>query len=107
MHLGVTQGGDCARPFLTIDGVAEGAVSADGRVAGVYLHGLFAADGWRRAFLSELGAESDPGFFYERGIEATLDRLAGHLERHLDFERLWRIARDLDENSETTSAISF
>ena len=42
----------------TIGGRPDGAISADGRVAGTYLHGLFAADGFRRAFLAGLGARS-------------------------------------------------
>ncbi|MDJ0896765.1 MAG: cobyric acid synthase, partial [Alphaproteobacteria bacterium] len=41
MHMGVTAGADCARPMLTLsqdDGARpDGAVSADGRIAGCYL----------------------------------------------------------------------
>ena len=33
-------------------GGPDGAVSADGRIAGCYLHGLFASDAFRRAFLA-------------------------------------------------------
>ena len=36
-------------------GGPDGAVSADGLVAGCYLHGLFASDPFRRAFLARLG----------------------------------------------------
>src|SRR5581483_9571642 len=39
MHMGVTTGADCARPFGHIAGdAAEGAISADGRVFGTYIH---------------------------------------------------------------------
>src|SRR6202166_5254853 len=42
MHMGVTEGRDCARPFARLaDGSPEGAVSADGRVIGTYINGLF------------------------------------------------------------------
>src|SRR5215468_4815293 len=42
MHMGTTAGPDCARPFARLsDGAAEGAMSADGRVIGTYIHGLF------------------------------------------------------------------
>src|SRR5580692_9913563 len=42
MHMGVTQGPDCTRPFARLlDGTPEGAMSADGRVVGTYVHGLF------------------------------------------------------------------
>ena len=53
MHMGVTEGPDRARPFARLaDGVAEGAVSADGRVIGTYIHGLFADDSQRSAWLA-------------------------------------------------------
>ncbi len=52
MHMGVTEGPDCARPFARLaDGSAEGAMSADGRVIGTYVHGLFADDRQRSAWL--------------------------------------------------------
>ena len=54
MHVGRTTGTGLARPMLRLAGNAEGAVSADGRVMGCYLHGLFAADAFRHAFLSHL-----------------------------------------------------
>jgi adenosylcobyric acid synthase len=92
MHVGVTTGPGAARPMIDLDGRAEGAVSADGRVAGCYLHGLFAADAWRRAFLAQLGAVPDPALDYDAGVEATLDRLADHLDRHLDIGALLEIA---------------
>ncbi|MGV8832419.1 MAG: cobyric acid synthase [Devosia sp.] len=89
MHMGVTQGPDIERPFAQIDGVDEGAVSADGRVQGTYLHGLFTADGFRRAVL---GNVASPDFAYEASIEQTLDDLADHLERHLDIDALLGLA---------------
>ncbi len=50
IHLGRTVGADCARPFAYIDGTPDGAVSANGRIMGTYLHGCFASDGFRAAF---------------------------------------------------------
>src|SRR5690606_33186347 len=41
IHLGLTSGPDTERPFVVIDGKADGARSADGRVLGTYVHGLF------------------------------------------------------------------
>ena len=42
IHIGVTHGADMERPFLRREqGEAEGAVSANGLVAGAYVHGLF------------------------------------------------------------------
>ncbi|HEX3500191.1 MAG TPA: cobyric acid synthase, partial [Stellaceae bacterium] len=42
MHVGTTTGPGMARPMLRLGDGGAGAVSADGRVAGCYLHGLFA-----------------------------------------------------------------
>jgi adenosylcobyric acid synthase len=64
----------------------------DGLVAGCYLHGLFATDGFRRAFVKNLGGAADADFAYEAHVEATLDALAAHLERHLDIASLLDIA---------------
>jgi adenosylcobyric acid synthase len=93
MHVGKTTGPDLDRPFLTFsDGRYDGAVSQDGRVAGCYVHGLFASDAARAAFLSELGGETS-GESYEATVDGVLDRLAEHLARHIDIERLLTLAK--------------
>ncbi|MBO6716935.1 MAG: cobyric acid synthase [Rhizobiaceae bacterium] len=92
MHVGETTGPDTLRPFATIEGKPEGAISTDRLVAGTYVHGLFADDCQRAACVKQLGGEvSDLN--YEAGVEATLDALAVHLEAHLDIDALIRIAR--------------
>ena len=93
IHMGASEGTDRARPFLVLDGRNEGAVSADGRVAGCYLHGLFAADRFRAKFLGDLGAAVDTGLAFEAMVDRTLDRLADHLETVVDLDRLLAIAR--------------
>ena len=92
MHLGVTSGPGLARPMLQLDGHPDGAVSADRCVVGCYLHGLFASDPFRRAFLARLGAAAGT-IEYEPMIENVLARLADHLERHLDVPALLAAAR--------------
>jgi adenosylcobyric acid synthase len=96
MHLGTTTGAATARPMLELhDGDAyrpEGARSPDGLVAGCYLHGLFAGDAFRGAFLETLGGAGDSGLRYDSRVETTLDALAAHLERDLDIARLIEIA---------------
>jgi adenosylcobyric acid synthase len=88
MHMGVTSGPDCQRRFATLeDGRADGAMSADGRVSGTYVHGFFADDSQRAAWLKRLGGQSS-GLDYDNGIERVLDDLARHLERHLDLDGL-------------------
>lgn len=92
MHMGRSHGPALDRPMLRLAGKADGAVSADGRIMGCYLHGLFAADRFRRAFLASLGHAIADGPSYEADIEATLDAWADHLEAHLDVARLLDIA---------------
>jgi adenosylcobyric acid synthase len=91
IHLGRTSGPDCARPLLRIGDAPDGAIAAGGRVQGCYVHGLFAADGFRKAWLAGFGRES--ALSYDAELEATLDALADHCERHLAVDRLIAIAR--------------
>ncbi len=93
MHMGVTAGPDCKRPFAILaDGSPEGAVSADGRVIGTYVHGLFADDLQRAAWLRRFAGGSAT-IAYEALIERTLDAFAAHLAAHLDLDRLLTLAR--------------
>ncbi len=91
IHLGRTDGPDRARPWLERDGIGEGAISADGRVRGSYVHGLFSDDGFRRSFLTRIGAQPSD-LQYESEVDRTLDRLADHLEEHLETEAILRYA---------------
>jgi adenosylcobyric acid synthase len=93
MHMGVTTGPDAARPLIGFDdGRADGAVAADGRVAGTYVHGLFADDAQRRAWITRLGG-TPSALSHDAEVERTLDALAAHLEAHVDIDRLLKIAR--------------
>ena len=92
IHLGRTHGPDCARPVTLIDGVADGATSADGRVRGTYLHGIFGNGGFRRACLQAVGIASS-GADHGPVVEQALDEIAIELERVVDFDRLLTIPR--------------
>ena len=93
MHMGITEGPDRARPFSRLaDGTMDGAVSANGRVLGTYVHGLFADDRQRSAWLARLGA-GPPTVAYEELVEKTLDHLANHLRTFVDLDRLLSLAR--------------
>ena len=83
IHLGVTEGADCARPPVRIGNRADGALSPDGSVMGTYLHGLFGNDAYRRALLSTFGIEGDR-LSYREGVDRALDELAAELESLLD-----------------------
>jgi adenosylcobyric acid synthase len=98
IHMGRTAGAPDMRPMLMLGDRAEGAVSADGRVEGCYIHGLFAADGYRRAWLDRVraarGLAAGTGAFsYEVEIDAVLDRLAAHVAAAVDLDAILEIAR--------------
>jgi len=93
MHIGKMRGPGLARPMIEIDGRPDGAVSADGLVMGCYLHGIFASDDFRRAFLSRLRDGRPQEEAYEAKVEATLDALADHLEANCDLDALLAIAQ--------------
>jgi adenosylcobyric acid synthase len=93
MHIGHTSGPATERPLVRFDdGRSDGAMSPDGRVCGTYVHGLFAADEARAAWLAALGASPAP-LSYDSTVENALDTLAEHIERHVDVDRLLTLAQ--------------
>jgi adenosylcobyric acid synthase len=94
MHMGQTTGPACAAPFAIIGSQPEGARSDDGLVTGTYLHGVFASDEFRSAFLANRGVAGS-GLADEASIETTLDALADHLEACLDLDALLALARPI------------
>lgn len=94
MHLGLSEGPARHRPWFRLsDGREDGAVAENGRVMGTYVHGAFASDEFRRVFLAKLRQNRSGGATYETGIEAALDGLAQHLEKHLDLDALLALAK--------------
>jgi adenosylcobyric acid synthase len=93
MHVGRSTGAGLARPMLDLGGRPDGAVSADGRIMGCYLHGLFAADGFRQVFIGRLRERAASGVAYEAEVESALDALAEHLEASVDVAGLLEVAR--------------
>lgn len=92
IHMGRTEGPDCARPLLRLGGEEDGAVSRSGRVSGCYLHGIFASDAFRGAYLGALGATSS--VIFEDQIEETLDALGAHIEKYFDLDALLAAAAE-------------
>ena len=88
MHMGETNGPDRARPVARFDdGRADGAISADGLVAGSYVHGLLAHPDQRHAWLARIGAAGG-GVDYRASIDQALDGIAVVLERHVDIDAI-------------------
>ncbi len=91
IHLGETTGPDADYgTWLDMDGTPHGASSAQGRIRGAYLHGIFADDAFRAAYLDQFGGSAD--IAYEPMIDEVLDALAAHLRAHLNLQDLWKIA---------------
>lgn len=89
IHMGRTTGEES--PFLAAGGHLAGAVSADGRVAGTYLHGLLHNDGWRASLLEALGRPRTAGPAPASSAEArdaAFERLADVVEEHIDLARV-------------------
>jgi len=106
IHLGRTRREAGCAPLLglrregTLEEVEDGAVSADGRTAGSYLHGLVDDDDFRHGLVDALrrgsGLAPATGFAaWTRERNARFDRLADHVRAALDVEALagWVTAR--------------
>ncbi|MDA7947842.1 MAG: cobyric acid synthase [Hyphomicrobiaceae bacterium] len=92
IHLGQSEGPDCARPFAKIGDHEDGARSSDGRIEGTYLHGVFTSDVFRAAYLKNLGASDTQNFAYDATVDETLDALGAHMEQHVDLDMLLDVA---------------
>jgi adenosylcobyric acid synthase len=93
MHVGSTIGPGNSRPLLRFaDGTPDGAVSHDGRVAGCYVHGLFAMTAARSVLVSSLGAQPE-GENHSARVDAALEEIAGVLASCLDIDSIINIAR--------------
>ncbi len=92
IHMGYTDGPDCARAMVNFDGRFDGAISRQGNVRGCYLHGLFGADTYRKQLLKQLGFEADENLSYSASVEQALDELANAMEQYLDIDGLLGVA---------------
>lgn len=93
IHAGRTSGPDCARPMLHLTDGPDGATRADGLVEGSYVHGIFAADGFRRSWLEGLKSGAGSALAFDAGVERALDELADGLAAAVDIDALLAEAR--------------
>lgn len=96
IHHGAS-GGEQLQPLIEReDGALIGSFSGERDwIWGTYLHGVFDADGFRRWFLDRLrqrkGMERLGEIQVSYNLEPALDRLAEHVRRSLDMDRIYRI----------------
>ena len=89
IHTGRTRGPDAAeRPFARLERGPDGALSPDGRIEGTYVHGLFAGDRFRAAWLERVRAGSSSTLAWDLALEGAIDELADGLEAALDVDAL-------------------
>lgn len=85
-----------ARPCITLhDQSTAGHASAEGRIWGSYLHGIFDADPFRRWFLDRLrdrrGLAPVGRIVAPYDLEAAFDRLADTVRSQLDMAAIYRL----------------
>ena len=89
IHLGETRGG---ASLLEIRHKRDGAFSADGKIWGCYLHGLFVNDTFRHAWLKSLGWTGANALPSEAALlNQSLEALADAVEAALDMDLLEKI----------------
>lgn len=101
IHIGQTTYLNHAHPFAHIarhttvpTQLADGCISAEGRIIGTYIHGIFDEDGFRHAFLSAARAfhQLSPVNDYvpwKAKRDASIQRLAAEVEQALDMDRIF------------------
>lgn len=92
IHTGRVAGPDLARPVMLLEDGPEGARSAGGLVEGTHVHGLFAADAFRRAWIARAGGPPS-AYRHDAQVEAALDAVADAVGAALDVDRLFAAAR--------------
>ncbi|MDF2366128.1 cobyric acid synthase [Sneathiella sp.] len=92
MHVGRSIGPALDRPFVTLASGPDGAISANNRIMGGYLHGLFMSDQFRYNFINRFKFQNEKIDDFEYLVENTLDKIADHMERHLDLDGLLEVA---------------
>jgi cobyric acid synthase CobQ/L-threonine-O-3-phosphate decarboxylase len=83
------------RALKMADGSEAGAVSADGRIWGSYLHGIFDDDDFRRCFIDMLRSSRNLqplGKVVARyDLEPAFDRLADIVRESMDINKIYRL----------------
>ncbi len=92
IHVGTTEGPDCSRPFLRLEGAPHGAASGEYAVWGCYLHGLLHNDGFRTSFLGSLARGFAGDHVQYARTQQALEAMADHVEECLDLDHLLQIS---------------
>ena len=95
IHMGETTG---KTPWLAINRrngvqvqVLDGSISADGKIWGCYLHGIFGNDAFRHAWLESLGWQKRQSISQAESFQQSLETLANTVEGALNMDLLEKI----------------
>lgn len=97
IHMGATNIGPDAKPFLSLETGPDGAVNQTGTIFGTYLHGLFDSGAFRCAFLSRLarnrGIQYDAAQCEDHWAikDSQYNFLADHFKKNLDIGKILEI----------------
>lgn len=100
IHLGETVYEKDCQPFAELARqtdaarITDGASSADGKILGTYLHGIFDADDFRHAFIKNARravglSEAEKLNYHQAEKEARYDRLAAHVQRSVNLDLIF------------------
>lgn len=95
IHAGISIGADLKQPLIRFSSHNDGAISADGRVIGTYLHGLFDLPTACSALLKWAGAAQQQAVDYAVLREAGINLITDSLEQYFDFDELQRQLKNL------------
>lgn len=103
IHMGVTTSKKELNGFAVLeDGRTDGIVSENGRIMGTYLHGIFDNDEFRRLYFESLAKDLEKNIEiesinYKELKEMEYDKLAMHVEKYVDMEKILSILEGENE----------
>jgi len=93
IHAGESKFTQNQSPFLMINDSPQGHISADDRIAGCYLHGIFDSAEALSLIMGWAGASIGQSQDYEEIEQQAINRLADVCEQYLDINKLDAIVR--------------
>ncbi|KKL51984.1 hypothetical protein LCGC14_2290010, partial [marine sediment metagenome] len=94
IHAGVSYGKALEQPLMQLDQGSEGVISADNKIIGTYLHGLFEQSAAFEAILHWAGLQTIETMDYKQLQETDINKLADMIDDHIDTEKLMRLFED-------------